>query len=239
MQILYLMPGQVEEEEIERREKIANNLVSDDTEVTVEGTKKGPLSIEYAPEEYMAVPPVLNRLYDVQDKFDAAIIGCFGDPGLRAARELIDIPVIGPAESSFYLSLMVGENFSIITILESVRYATEAQLKELGIKSHCTSIRTLGIPVLELGDDEEKTLTSIEELSKEIYEEEKASTIILGCMSEAFLLADEKIESKIPIINPAKASLRMAELFVNTNLTHSSVSYPEADIDKLKKANLL
>ncbi|MFW6041021.1 MAG: aspartate/glutamate racemase family protein [Thermoplasmatota archaeon] len=239
MNILYLMPGRVDSDEMERREEIANKLVSEGTTVTVDEVKEGPLSIEYAPEEYMAIPHVLKKLYKIQDEYDAAIIGCFGDPGLRPARELIDIPVIGPAEATMHLALMVGENFSIITILDSVIYATRAQLRELGLESHCTSIRTLGIPVLELGEDEEKTLNAIEELAEDIYNKEKASTILLGCMSEAFLLADEKVKSKIPIINPAKAAFRMAELFVKMNLKHSPISYPKPDMDKLKKADLL
>lgn len=32
--------------------------------------------------------------------FDAAIIACFGDPGLEAAREMLPIPVLGLADSS-------------------------------------------------------------------------------------------------------------------------------------------
>lgn len=239
MEVLYFIPGQFEEEEMNRRENIANELVSEGTNVTVDCTEEGPLSNESAVEEEMCVAPFLRELYGLQDDYDAVIIGCFGDPGIRAARELVDIPIIGPAEASMNLALMVGEDFSIITILDSLIPSQEELLKKYGLGSHCKSIRTLGIPVLELGDDEEKTLQVLEEKAEEIYEKDRASTILLGCMSEAFLLADEKMDSKIPVINPAKAALRMAELFVNMGLEHSPISYPTPDIEKIKKANLL
>jgi Asp/Glu/hydantoin racemase len=37
---------------------------------------------------------------DNPEGFDAAIIGCFGDPGLEAAREFLPIPVVGMAEAA-------------------------------------------------------------------------------------------------------------------------------------------
>ncbi|HYF08570.1 MAG TPA: aspartate/glutamate racemase family protein, partial [Acetobacteraceae bacterium] len=39
------------------------------------------------------------------DRFDAAVIACFGDPGLEAAKELSPIPVVGMAEASLAIGL--------------------------------------------------------------------------------------------------------------------------------------
>jgi len=40
--------------------------------------------------------------------FDAAIIGCFGDPGLEAARECFPIPVIGMADAAIQAALRLA-----------------------------------------------------------------------------------------------------------------------------------
>lgn len=40
--------------------------------------------------------------------FDAAIIACFGDPGLEAAREMFDLPILGLADSSIRQAFRMG-----------------------------------------------------------------------------------------------------------------------------------
>ena len=47
--------------------------------------------------------------------FDAAIIGCFGDPGLEAARECFTIPIIGMADSAIQAALRAASRVSVLT----------------------------------------------------------------------------------------------------------------------------
>ena len=49
-----------------------------------------------------------------RDGFDAAVLGCFGDTGVEQARAAVDIPVIGPAESTMMLACQMGRRFGII-----------------------------------------------------------------------------------------------------------------------------
>jgi Asp/Glu/hydantoin racemase len=46
---------------------------------------------------------------------DAAILACFGDPGLGAARELFDSPIVGISEAGMLTACMLGGKFVIIT----------------------------------------------------------------------------------------------------------------------------
>lgn len=41
--------------------------------------------------------------------YDAVIVGCLYDPGVRVARELVDIPVVGPLEASFQMAANFGD----------------------------------------------------------------------------------------------------------------------------------
>ena len=47
--------------------------------------------------------------------FDAAIIACFGEPAIEAARELLPIPVIGMAEASITLALEQAPRIALLT----------------------------------------------------------------------------------------------------------------------------
>jgi Asp/Glu/hydantoin racemase len=47
--------------------------------------------------------------------FDAAIIGCFGDPGLEAARECFPIPIIGMADAAIFAALRIAPRVAVLT----------------------------------------------------------------------------------------------------------------------------
>src|SRR5207253_4924642 len=60
-----------------------------DTEVEVRSLGRGPHHLEYACYEAAAVPDLLAMLVQAErEGFEAAVIGCFYDTGLRPAREL-------------------------------------------------------------------------------------------------------------------------------------------------------
>jgi Asp/Glu/hydantoin racemase len=47
--------------------------------------------------------------------FDAALIACFGEPGIEAARELLPIPVTGMAEASIAAALALAPRIALLT----------------------------------------------------------------------------------------------------------------------------
>jgi Asp/Glu/hydantoin racemase len=47
--------------------------------------------------------------------YDAAIIGCFGDPGLEAARECFPVPIIGMADAAIFAALRVAPRVAVLT----------------------------------------------------------------------------------------------------------------------------
>lgn len=47
--------------------------------------------------------------------YDAAIIGCFGDPGLEAARECFPIPILGMADAAIFAALRLAPRVGVLT----------------------------------------------------------------------------------------------------------------------------
>jgi len=59
------------------------------------------------------VPGVLEEIMaGEQDGFDAYAIACFGDPGLKAARELARGLVLGIAEAAMHAASFIGAKFT-------------------------------------------------------------------------------------------------------------------------------
>ena len=48
-------------------------------------------------------------------RFDAAVIACFGEPGIEAAREVLPIPVVGMAEASIAAGLARAPRIALLT----------------------------------------------------------------------------------------------------------------------------
>ncbi len=71
-------------------------------------------------DEYLAVPGVLSEIIkgDREEHADAFIIACFGDPGLLAAKEVTEKPVIGIAQAAFTVAKMIAPNFSVVYVLD-------------------------------------------------------------------------------------------------------------------------
>ena len=162
MRILYLIPGPMGRTpegraEVARRGDLLRRYAAPGTETGIEDVPEGPASIESMYEEYLSIPATVRRAVELESQgWDALILGCFGDPGLDALRELLSIPVIGPGEASALTAASLGHRFSVITITESVVPVTERQIRNVGVGEKLASVRAIGIPVLELHRDRER-----------------------------------------------------------------------------------
>ncbi|MGF1476112.1 MAG: aspartate/glutamate racemase family protein [Geminicoccaceae bacterium] len=234
MRIAYVIPGPMSKgpmgaAEVRRREQLLNEWAFPGTEVRALDVADGPSSIESAYEEMLSIPPTLDAIVACErDGFDAAIIGCFGDPGLEAARELVSMPVIGPCESSMLLAASLGHKFSVLTIFDSLIAGQELLAVKAGVRDKLASVRATNIPVLDLRKDPAATKSRLIEVARACVREDRADAFLFGCMTMSFMdLADEiSIEVGAPAINAGRAALKHAEMLVSMGLAHSKTAWP-------------
>jgi allantoin racemase len=194
---------------------------------------EGPSSIESVFEELLAAPGVLSAALQAQQEgCDAVVIDCFGDPGLQAARELLDIAVLGPGESSMHAAAMLGQRFSVVTVLESVRPMIHDLALRYGLASKLASIRVIDVPVLSLHADMKALHEAMAEQARRAIVEDGADVIVLGCTG--FLGCAESIRMAltlqgldVPVLDPIPVTLHMAQAFVAGGLRHSKRGWPK------------
>lgn len=245
MRLLYILPGSLSRTEtgkgeMERRRGVLRRLAAAEVEVDITDVPEGPASIESAYEEYLSVPGTLERVREAaRQGYDGAIIGCFGDPGLDAARELVEMPVVGPAEASMLLACILGHRFSVVTVLDSVVAPLRHLAAKIGVGDKVASVRAVDIPVLELARDRDRSVSRMIGAGRTAVEEDGADTLVLGCMSMGFLEAHREISSAVgvPVVNPAYAALKVLEALVGAGLRHSKRAYPLPP--KLKAAEVV
>ncbi len=199
-------------------------------EYDVENLDYGPASIECEYDEAMAVPDILYKTQKAaEDGFDGVVIDCFGDPGVKAARELVDIPVCGGFEPSVLLAAGLGQRLGIVTVLPDVVPMLEDLARKMGLHDRVVCIRYVNIPVLELGD-KAKLEDALYRQSLEAIEKDGAHVIILGCTGMMGMAANLHNRLKengydVPVIDPAWAAIKMVECYVSMQLKHSRLTY--------------
>ena len=184
--------------------------------VDVRECRDGPSSVESAAEEQIAAQAVVGVAPALEvEGFDALIVGCFGDPGLGALREVVTVPVVGPAQSSIHLAAQLGERFGILTVVEEVVPSLRRLVRSYEMASLMASLRAVEVPVLELRARRDEVL---ELLAREgaAAIEEGADALVLGCMTMGFLDVARELQERleIPVVNPVLAALHGAETLV-------------------------
>ena len=163
-------------------EEIAKRVAAEGTEVYAVSPPTGPESVESLYDEVLAVPGVISEIIkgDREEHADAFIIACFGDPGLEAAREVTDKPVIGIAQAAITMARLMAPNFSILYVLEKSQKIIENVLTLNHAQDECCSIRSIGLGVLE-SENKAKLQEALYDKAKICVEQDGAECILLGC----------------------------------------------------------
>ncbi len=236
MRIAYIIPGTgMHPDELIRRQSILNSLAFKESSVDVITVDEGPYTIESSVEEEYAAVSYFSKLYEMREQYDAFIIGCFGDPGLRAARELVQKPVVGPGEASFAVASTLARKFAVLTPLTTTVPLTWNQLEAYGYSNRVYDVVSLDLKVADIQNLREGLGEIVAKKVENLIGFGKAEALVLGCMSMGFAMVDDALSRKlgVPVINPVKVSLKLAEVLAHLNLTHSKLTYPTPDLAKL------
>lgn len=200
------------------------------TEVDVCNLDYGPASVESEYDEALCVPNFLEKAAEAErDGFDGIISNCFGDPGVKPAREILNIPVVGAGESSMLYASLLAKSFSIVSVLPNVEPMIENISKVLGVDQNLASIRSADIPVLEVNQKDRLKEALIDEMTKAI-EQDKAHALVMGCtgmMGVAQEIQDrlKELGYDVPVIDPAFAATKMLESLIAMKLKQSKLTY--------------
>lgn len=228
MKVVYIVPGPMPEKEAKRREGLLKEWAFPTTEVEVRTVNQGPASIESMYEEYLSIPETAKLMVEAEKEgVQGAVLGCAGDPGLDAYRELTEKMVImGPGVASMHAAALRGTRFSVLTVTDSTISSVYDLADKSGLGNKLVSVKAVNIPVLDLAKDRDATLSKLLDYGREVVKE-GATAIVLGCMSMGFLEVAEDMERTlgVPVINPSKAALKLTEAFASIGYSHSKVAY--------------
>lgn len=197
-------------------------------ELDARSVRYGVASIECAYDEALCAPPILDQVDDaVARGTDGIFVSCFADPAVAAARERVDVPVVGGFEPSMLTALSLGDQVGIVTVLPNVVPTIRAAVRRHGLAERCSSVRVVDMPVLGL-EDRETMLVRLHEQARAAVDGGEADVIVLGCtgMSGAAHELQERLAASgagVPVLDPTGAAigwlLHLARLGVRQSRT--------------------
>ena len=141
------------------------------------------------------------------------VVGCCYDPGVRVARELVDIPVVGPLEAAMNHASYFGHSFTVVTDHQKARPWLEDLVRIHGPGTAAASAHRLVRHRHDRGHDRGRRRRGGR--LPDALTEDQAEVVILGCTIIGGCLEREIMTTgrhrDLPILNPNLLALKAAE----------------------------
>ena len=187
-----------------------------ETEIDVVSLRRGPMHLEYHYYEALVLADTLHEVRRAEvEGYDAAVIGCFYDPGLMEARETTDrLVVTAPAESAMHIATTLGYTFSVIVGRKKWIPKMHENVVKYGFSTRLASFKSVELGVYDFQRDKQETARRLRQAAKEAVEVDRAEVIILGCTGEFGFHEELQQELGVPVIDAVLAPLKYAEFLV-------------------------
>jgi allantoin racemase len=216
---------------VEKAREEYRKAASKNTQLSFVTLPNGTQTIESEYDKALVQPETIKAIIEAErEGIDACIIGCIRDPGAEGAKEMVSIPVVGEGEAAFHFAHLLGYRYSIITIREETIPSRWPLVQRVGLSERMASVRAVPYGVMDL------SLSAVDDVvtaSLAAVKQDGADVIVMSCTGTGVDLAavvEERIREAagvyIPVIDPVKAAIILAQGLVATGMSHSKKAYP-------------
>lgn len=211
----------------DRYRKIVEQVARPGTTVEYTSLRKGYFRVRGTPyADTVNAAGMAEKAYEAEKQgYDAFIIGCVWDPGLKEARCLAKIPVVAPTESAILLALTLGRKFSAIADSPQAALKYADLIRSYGLGKRLASVRCPPgfVPGTDFGlifGGEKTEKEFAERVTAEMrlaVKEDSAEVLWYACTLGTALLnlrGIHKVDGAV-VIDPFVAALKMAEILVD------------------------
>jgi allantoin racemase len=201
--------------------KVIAAAVDRGTTVHVKGVSQSAgIGVHYRFLEYHDMREVIYNAIEAEKQgYDAFLIGNISDAGIREAREMVNIPVLGLSESSMHIACVMGASFGMVTISNKWTPRLLENVRRYGLESRLAGFEEMNTSPLEL-----KKAMVDPELRTAVIEDFKACTerlvargaevvIPAGGDIIVFLAEAGTYEmNRVPLVNGIVELIKMGEM---------------------------
>jgi allantoin racemase len=193
--------------------KILEEARRDQTQVDVVSLPAGrPRHLEYHAYEALVIPDIVRITYQAANEYDAIVIGCFYDVGLREAREVSGRAVVtAPCQSATAIASNLGNTFSVLVGRRKWIPKMSENVRLYGHGHRLASMRPLDLGVHDFQVDHDRTCDRLLTEGRKAVREDGAEVLILGCTAEYGFNQEMQAELGVPVVDAVTAPFKYAE----------------------------
>ena len=203
-------------------EETATRIFQSPWKYEVRAAPAGPESLESWTDYHLASVCVLPLVESYQAEVDGIVLACFGDPGLYLLKEYCEVPVIGIAEASMSLAILLGAKFGILAGMRRAVELMDSMVRTYGLEARYAGTESLEMRVLDFDKDRDKTLERLASTSLKLRER-GAEVLLLGCAGLTNFVDTLKEKVEMPVIDPVEAGCRVLQTIHASGLQTSHI----------------
>ena len=170
---------------------------------------EGPPGIESQVLSDQVIGPLCRMIKAEAARSSAFVIACFSDPGLHAARETTDRPVVGIAEAGVTMAMNLGQKVGVISILRNSLPRHVRYFRAMGVEANIAGDLPIDMSVSELAD-ERNVFARMTAVGSRLRDDHGANVIVMGCAGFAQHRAGLEEALGLPVVDPTPAAVGMA-----------------------------
>ncbi len=153
-----------------------------------------------------AVLDVVEKAVETPAGFDACLLACFGEPGIGAVRERLDVPVVGMAEASIMSAMQRGDRYAIVTVGQRWPGMLREQIRQLGLEARCAAILALPGNALDYVSRSAESALHVSRALDAAVAQGADVVIVAGAALAGYLPSLPRLPA-VPIIDSYRAAL--------------------------------
>ena len=194
-------------------------MAMDDTALEIRNLIGAPADIDYYWPKHLLETAVFEECIHLEEEgFDAIVVGCCYDPGVRVARELVQIPVVGPLEAALNMASYFGHRTTVITDHHKAVPYLEDLVRLYG-QANVRKVRSIGWWVTEMIRSPSDVAADAAAACITALDEDDADLAVLGCTIIGACLTQHVRATgeyrDIPVVNPNLLALKSAEILAD------------------------
>ncbi|MBT2867486.1 aspartate/glutamate racemase family protein [Chromobacterium violaceum] len=165
-----------------------------------------------------------------REGFDGIWLSDFDMCGVEAAREAVNIPIVGGFPTAAFSALLLCQRFSIVTVLQSTLAMQHGHVQAYGLQDSFSSIRAIDCPVDQLSNMD-VVVPKVYECALEAVRRDGAQSILLGCTGFVGVarrveqLLEATLGCYVPVIDPNQAGFSLLLSLVRMRVRPSRLCY--------------
>lgn len=195
-------------------ERAARAVAAPDTVILARNARFGAEVVGTRSDAAIAAHALLDLLAAETEPFDAVLSAMSMDSGLRAARELLAVPVVGMTEAGLLLASTLGTRIGMVILGRRLLSVYDELARSYGFTDRLAGIEAVDAAPRDLLSDPEAFYAPIVEGCRRLVERDAAEVVLLvgAVMAGLPKLLAERVP--VPLVDGIAAGILLAEALV-------------------------